>query len=75
MKRGERKVWRELAELAQNVAESKSYAEEFAAKIDFRNTYAQMCGGVMIPNNSFQPTPERQKTLAQIRRARRAGTR
>lgn len=35
MKRGQRKLWREVAASAQKVAESKNYAEEYMYGIEF----------------------------------------
>ena len=37
MRRGERKMWRDLAEIADKVASSSNYAEEYMSRIEFTN--------------------------------------
>jgi len=37
MRRGERKMWRDLAEIADKVASSSNYAEEYMARREFTN--------------------------------------
>lgn len=42
MKPGERSNWRKLAAAAQKVADSKNYAEEYMAKVEFRNNFHKL---------------------------------
>lgn len=42
MKRGVRPIWRELAEAAQKVAESKNYAEEYVYQREFENALERL---------------------------------
>ncbi len=42
MKRGVRPIWREVAEAAQKVAESKNYAEEYVYSAEFKRALARL---------------------------------
>lgn len=42
MKRGVRPIWREVAEAAKKVAESKNYAEEYIYSIEFKSALARL---------------------------------
>lgn len=52
MRRGERAVWRRLANACYEVSEARTYAEEYVAKIELREAWAKLNG---IPHVSGIP--------------------
>ena len=42
MRRGQRKIWRAVAEAAQAIAESTNYAEEYMAGVEFSNAMDEL---------------------------------
>lgn len=42
MKRGERKLWRELATLSQKMADSSDYAQEYIARNEATKTFQKL---------------------------------